>query len=275
MRLDGKVAIVTGAASGNGRAIAQRFAQEGATLVLADLNESGLAETERLVRQQERDALSLRCDVTRREDVQALVDAAAERFGHVDVMVANAGIGEGAPFLEMDDATWDVVLDVNLKGVFLSDQIAARRMVEQGGGGAIVNIASIMAELGSPAAANYCASKAGVKSLTKSAALALAPFGVRVNAIGPGYIDTPMTEMLQEEPALRANLIQQTPLDRIGEPIDVAHAAVYLASEESKFMTGQTIFPDGGFLLNYVQPSAEVIEAGMRAQAKRAARRAR
>lgn len=265
MRLDGKVAIVTGAASGNGRAISQRFAEEGANVVLADLNEEGLAETERLVRQQEREALSVRCDVTSREDVQAVVDAAVEQFGRVDIMVANAGIATGgAPFLELEESAWDAVQDVNLKGVFLSDQIAARQMVKQGEGGAIVNIASIMAEQGSPTNASYCASKAGVKSLTKSAALALAPFNVRVNAIGPGFIDTPMTQGLREEPVLRESLERQTPMDRIGEPLDVANTALFLACDEAKFMTGQTIFPDGGFLLNYVKPTEELIEAGMR-----------
>ncbi len=268
MRLSDKVAIVTGASSGNGRAIAQRFAEEGANVVLADVNAAGLGETERLVLQHEHEALTVECDVTSRDDTQALVDATVERFGRVDIMVANAGIGDGAPFLEMDDETWNRTLDVNLRGVFLSDQIAARRMVEQGGGGAIVNIASIMAELGNAGAANYCASKAGVKSLTKSAALALAPFNVRVNAIGPGYIATAMTQGIQDEPAIKQSLVDQTPLDRIGEAVDVANAAVYLASDEAKFTTGQTIFPDGGILLNYQKPSEEVIAAGIRMRAQ-------
>lgn len=274
MRLADKIAIVTGAGSGNGRAIAVRFAEEGAHVVCADVDDEGNAETARLVRQQEREARTVHCDVAKRADVQALVDAAVEALGRVDIMVANAGIGLGAPFLSMDDATWEAVIGVNLTGVFLSDQIAARRMVEQGGG-VIVNIASIMAELGSPTSANYCASKAGVKSLTKSAALALATHGIRVNAIGPGYIETAMTQAIRDEPALRENLVRQTPLGRIGDPRDVADAAVYLASEESKFMTGQTIFPDGGFLLNYVAPSPEVIEAGLRAQERTRAQRGR
>jgi glucose 1-dehydrogenase len=270
MRLSGKVAIVTGASSGNGRSIAQRFAEEGAHLVLADVDAAGLGETERLVLQHEHEALSIECDVTSRDDTQALIDATVERFGRLDIMVANAGIADGAPFLEMDDDTWNRTLDVNLRGVFLSDQIAARQMVEQGGG-AIVNIASIMAELGNPGAANYCASKAGVKSLTKSAALALAPFNIRVNAIGPGFIATAMTADTLGETALEQNLIGQTPMDRIGEAVDVANAAVYLASDEAKFTTGQTIFPDGGYLLNYQKPSEEVIAAGLRVREQRLA----
>lgn len=269
MRLAGKVAVVTGAASGNGRAISERFAEEGADIVLADLNEAGMEETARRVRQQERRALCVRCDVAQRDQVQALVEAAVREFGRIDVMVANAGIGRGATFLDLSDQDWDAVLDVNLRGVFLCDQIAARQMVKQGGGGQIVNIASIMAELGSPGAANYCASKAGVKSLTKSAALALAPHNIRVTAIGPGYIDTPLTAALQEEPALLANLTRQTPMGRIGEPQDVANAAVFLASDEAKFFTGQTIYPDGGFLLNYLRPDADVSDAQQRAAARR------
>lgn len=264
MRLADKVAIVTGAARGNGRAIAVRFAEEGADIVVSDLNEAGMEETARLVRQQERRALTVRCDVRHRDDVQAAVDAAVAEFGRVDIMVANAGISVPDAFLELSDDDWDAVLDVNLKGVFLSDQIAARQMVKQGSGGAIVNIASIMAEMGSAAGSNYAASKAGVKSLTKSAALALTPYNIRVNAIGPGFIETDMTQFLNAEPAIGDALLMQTPMNRVGEPIDVANAAVFLASDESKFMTGQTIFPDGGFLLNYVKPSDDVIAASRR-----------
>lgn len=264
MRLANKVAMVTGAARGNGRAIAVRFAEEGADVVVSDLSEEGMEETARLVRQQERRALTVRCDVRRRDDVQAALDAAVAEFGRVDIMVANAGISVPDAFLELSDDDWDAVLDVNLKGVFLSDQIAARQMVKQGSGGAIVNIASIMAEMGSASGSNYAASKAGVKSLTKSAALALAPYNIRVNAIGPGFIETDMTQFLNSEPAIGDALLLQTPMNRVGEPIDVANAAVFLASDESKFMTGQTIFPDGGFLLNYVKPSDDVIAASRR-----------
>jgi glucose 1-dehydrogenase len=156
------------------------------------------------------------------------------------------------------------VIDVNLTGVFLSTQLAARQMVAQGRGGAIINIASIMAIQGAGGASNYCAAKAGVVSLTKSAALALAPHGIRVNGIGPGFIETAMTAVLREESAMRHNLLQQTPMNAFGEPLDVANAALFLACDESKFMTGQTLFPDGGYLLNYVAPSPELIETQMR-----------
>jgi glucose 1-dehydrogenase len=259
MRLEGKTAVITGGGAGNGRAMAVRFAEEGANVVVGDLDEAGLAETVRLVEQKDGSAASVVANATSREDTQRLVDAAVDRYGRVDVMVANAGITNSAPFLEMDDATWQSVIDVNLTGVFLSGQIAARQMVAQGGGGSVINIASIMAIQGAGGASNYCAAKAGVVSLTKSAALALAPHGVRVNAIGPGFIETAMTAGLREEPATRQNLLQQTPMNSFGEPVDVANAALFLACEESKFMTGQTLYPDGGYLLNYVEPWARVL----------------
>jgi len=258
MRLQGKVAVVTGAASGNGRAIAARFAAEGADLVLGDLDVDGLDATSELVVDAGRAALGQRCDVTRVDDLSALVSAGAERFGHVDVMVANAGITDSAPFLEMDEATWRSVLDVYLTGVFLSDQTAARQMVAQGRGGVIVNIASIMARLGSETASNYAASKAGVESVTRSAAVALAPHGIRVNAIGPGYIVTPMTQQIRDEPAFADSLTARTPLARMGTPEEVAAVAAFLVSDDASFMTGQCLFPDGGFLLNWApRPGSE------------------
>ena len=271
MRLRGKVAVVTGAASGNGRAIAARFASEGADLVMGDLDVDGLDATSRLVVDAGRAALGRRCDVTLAEDLTSLVSAGAERFGHVDVMVANAGITNSAPFLEMDEATWRSVLDVNLTGVFLSDQVAAVQMVAQGGGGVIVNVASIMARLGSETASNYAAAKAGVESLTRSAAMALAPHGIRVNAIGPGFIDTPMTQPIRDEPVIGDQLISRTPMGRMGSTEEVAAVAAFLASDDASFMTGQCVFPDGGFLLNWARPSQEVMEAFLRLQAQRQA----
>ena len=270
-RLEGKVAIVTGGASGNGRAIAQRFAAEGARIAIGDLDQAGMDASARLVQTPDRDVLVQHCDVTRRAEVQALVAATVERFGRLDVLVANAGIGRGDAFLDLSDDDWDAVLAVNLTGVFLCDQIAGRQMVAQGQGGAIINIASIMAVLGSAHSANYCASKAGVRSLTQSAALALAPHQIRVNAIGPGFIDTPMTGGLRSEEAILSGLIAQTPLRRLGEPGDVAATALFLASDDAKFMTGAILYNDGGFLLNSVQPSAEARAARRRLRERRGA----
>lgn len=250
MRLQDQVAIITGAAGAFGGAIAQRFAQEGADLVLADLNESGLQETTRLVEAAGRRALPCHCDVTQRADVEALVDQTIARFGRFTTMVANAGVAQTVPFLEMTDEDWQRVIDVNLTGVFLCDQIAGRRLAAQGQPGGIVNLASQLAEIGWPIGAAYAASKAGVKSLTKSAALALAPHGVRVNAIGPGPVHTPLNDDRYAIPEIKAHAERHIPLGGLGRPQDIAQVACFLASAESKWITGETVFVDGGFLLN-------------------------
>ena len=256
MRLENHVAIVTGAAGAFGRAIAETFAREGAHLALADLNEVGLQETARAVEAAGRDALALHCDVTRRADVEALVDQTLDRFGRFTTMVANAGVAQTAPFLEMTDDDWHSVIGVNLTGVFLCDQVAAQRLVAQSEGGAIVNLASQLAEVGWPIGAAYAASKAGVKSLTKSAAVALAPHGIRVNAIGPGPVHTPLNDDRYAIPAIKAHVERHIPLGALGRPQDVANVALFLASAESKWMTGETVFVDGGFLLNtYADPT--------------------
>ena len=250
MRLEGQVAIITGAAGAFGSAIAQRFAQEGADLALADLNESGLQETARLVEVAGRRAMTCRCDVTQRADIEALVAQTIARFGRFTTMVANAGVAQTVPFLEMTDEDWHRVIDVNLTGVFLCDQIAGQRLTAQGQAGAIINLASQLAEIGWPIGAAYAASKAGVKSLTKSAALALAPHGVRVNAIGPGPVHTPLNDDRYAVPEIKAHAERHIPLGSLGRPQDVAQVACFLASAESKWITGETVFVDGGFLLN-------------------------
>ncbi len=250
MRLKNQIAIITGAAGAFGSAIAKRFAQEGADLALADINEIGLHETARLVEAAGRHALICHCDVTQRADVEALVDQTIARFGRFTTMVANAGVAQTVPFLEMSDDDWRRVIDVNLTGVFLCDQIAGQRLTAQGQPGAIINLASQLAEIGWPIGAAYAASKAGVKSLTKSAALALAPSGVRVNAIGPGPVHTPLNDDRYAIPEIKAHAERHIPLGGLGRPQDVAHAACFLASAESKWITGETVFVDGGFLLN-------------------------
>lgn len=253
-RLDGRVAIVTGAAHGLGRAIARSYAAEGAVVVLADIDaaagEAGAAEL---------GATFVRTDVSDRTSVQALVDAAVARHGRLDVMVANAGVTGGAPFLELGDELFDRVLAVNLRGVFLCDQLAGRQFVAQGGGGVIVNTASILGARANPTTAAYSASKAGVVSLTHSAAAALGVHGVRVNAIGPGYIETQMTAGIRDQPALAQSVRDATVLGRFGEPADIADAAVFLASDESRYITGQVIYVDGGWLLHR-NPSGEQMQ---------------
>ncbi len=257
MRLEGVTAIITGAASGFGRATAERFAQEGADVVVADINEAGVQATAQRVVDLGRRALAVPCDVTDRASVQRLVDDTVSEFGKLDVMFANAGIVESIPFLEMTDVAWETVMSVNLGGVFLCDQIAARQMVTQGSGGAIVNTSSQLAECGAPMASAYGASKAAVKNLTKSAAIALAPHRIRVNAIQPGPITTNLTAARYQNPHIKAHAFQFVRTRRPGEARDVANAALFLASDESGWVTGQSIVVDGGWLLNATDGTPE------------------
>ena len=246
-KLDGKVAIVTGAASGNGRGMAVRFAEDGADVVVADLDEAGMDETARMVRQQERQALTVRCDVAKKAEVDALIAATVQRFGHLDVVVANAGVAErDTDCFSMTEDQWDRTININLKGVFLTLQAGANQMLKQGRGGRLIAISSIMGEWGSASTPAYCASKGGVKQLVKSFAIASGPYGITCNAIGPGFIETQMTARLKEMPAVEQYLADKTPVGYIGAPSDVASVAAFLASDDSRFVNGTTIFPDGG-----------------------------
>ncbi len=258
MKLDGKVAVITGAARGLGRACAERFLQEGAKLVLADIDGAELARTADALGRPA-NVLAVPTDVTKREQVGALIAAAVERFGRLDIMLNNAGIARSQPFLDIAEGDFDAVLGVNLKGAFFGTQAAGRQMVTQGGGGVIVNMSSINALLANPNLATYAMSKGGMNQLTAVAAMALAPHGIRVVGIGPGTILTEMVEkaIMTSDEARRA-VLSRTPIGRCGEPSEIASVAAFLASDDASYMTGQTIYPDGGRLvLNYTVPVAD------------------
>jgi len=254
MRLKDRVAVITGAAQGIGLACAERFKMEGAKLMLSDINEAGgQVAAARL------GAPFLRADAGLKPDVEALIRRAVEVHGRVDIMLANAGITHAAEFLDLEEADFDRVIRINLKSVFLAGQAAARQMVRQGGGGVIISMSSVNAVLTIPNQVAYAASKGGINQLTKIMAIALAPHGIRAVAIGPGTILTDMarSSVLKDEAATR-RILSRTPIGRFGEASEVAAIAAFLASDDASYITGQTIYPDGGRLgLNYTVPVAE------------------
>lgn len=261
MRFDGKVAIVTGGAKGIGRACALRLSEEGARVVIADILEREGQETAIECGSKDGEARFVYCDVGERLDVRNMLTETLEAFGRVDVLVADAGILKPAPFLEITEADFDKVLCVNVKGTFLVGQAVARQFVSQVEAGdepgVIVNMSSINGVVALPDAAAYCASKGAITQLTKSMALSLAQWGIRVNAVGPGSVETEMLGPVQEGPG-RRKIMSRTPLGRIGTPREIAAVAAFLASDDASYMTGQVVYPDGGRLaLNGVVPPRE------------------
>jgi 3-oxoacyl-[acyl-carrier protein] reductase len=241
-----KVAVVTGASRGIGRSIALALAGEGARIVAVDL---GLPETEALVAEIKAaggDALAVVGNVTVAADVERMIEAAVEKFGRVDILINNAGITRDALLLRMKDEDWDAVLTVNLKGAFLCSRAVAKVMSKQRYG-RIINIASVVGQMGNAGQANYCASKAGLIGLTKSNARELAKRNVTVNAVAPGFIATAMTDVLPEK--VKEELLAQIPLERLGSADDIANAVLFLAAERSGYITGQVIAVNGGMYM--------------------------
>lgn len=246
-RLSGRRAVVTGAAQGIGRAIGAAFAAEGAEVLLVDIDADRLAATAA-----EMDQEGFVCDVSRKAEIERLFIRVAERWGGLDVLVNNAGITHAAELDDLTEADFDRVMAVNLKSALWATQAAARLMPE---GAAILNMSSVNAVLAIPNQIPYALSKGALKQLTNVTALALAPKGIRVNAIGPGSIMTDMLKGIMNDRAAEDRILSRTPLGRCGEPEEVAAVAVFLASSESSYVTGQTIYPDGGRLgLNYTMP---------------------
>jgi NAD(P)-dependent dehydrogenase (short-subunit alcohol dehydrogenase family) len=245
-RLEGKVAIVTGGASGIGLGIVRRVLAEGGLVAAADLSAEALAGLEEELGDS---FLGVPTDVRKEEDVAGLVAAAVNRFGALDAAFNAAGVSEGSPILGHDMALWQRQLDVLLTGVMIAVKHEAEQMVSQGNGGAIVNISSINAEVPVAGAAAYCAAKAGVEMLTKTASLELGEHRIRINAIQPGVIETPMAARNGNMvPAVVERWNQEMPLGRIGQPADVAAAAAFLAGPDAEWITGTTLLVDGGLL---------------------------
>jgi NAD(P)-dependent dehydrogenase (short-subunit alcohol dehydrogenase family) len=254
-RLEGRSALVTGAAAGIGRAIAEAFAAEGADVAILDRDAGRLGEVERELGGQGRKIVSIACDLTDAAAAREAVDQAIHGLDKVDVLVNNAGMLAPGDLLTLSLEDFDKVLAVNLRAPFVVAQAVARHMVHRGLKGAIINMSSVNAVLAIPGQLAYVTSKGGVNQLTKTMALGLAPHGIRVNAIGPGSIMTDILKGVVASEEARRNVLARTPLGRIGEPAEVAKVAVFLASDEASYLTGQTIYPDGGRLaLNYTVP---------------------
>ena len=249
MQLEDKIAIVTGSSLGIGRAIAVAFAREGASLTINYRShpEQGKEAVEE-IEKSGGNAISVQADVSEPEGVKDLIQQTVQEFGRIDVMVNNAGIEQKVPFLETPLEVWEKVISVNLTGVWIGCQEAARQIVSQGNGGRIINVSSVHEDLPMPTNSPYCAAKGGVRMMMRTIAVELAPHGITVNNIAPGAVETPINKNLDDHPEQRQELISEIPLGRIGRPEDVASVAVYLASDASSYSTGSTFFVDGGMM---------------------------
>lgn len=247
MKLEGKTALVTGASRGIGREIALELARLGANVAVNYAGSEAKANSVvDEIKALGRDAFAIKCDVSNSEEVSAMVKETVDRFGKLDILVNNAGITKDNLLMRMKEEEWDDVINTNLKGVFLCIKAVTRQMMKQRYG-RIVNIASIVGVMGNPGQANYVAAKAGVIGLTKTTAKELAARNITVNAVAPGFISTDMTEKLTEE--VKAEMLKMIPLARFGVPMDVAKVAAFLASDDSSYMTGQTLHIDGGMVM--------------------------
>jgi 3-oxoacyl-[acyl-carrier protein] reductase len=246
LELTGKVALVTGAAQGIGKAVALLLARNGADLVVSDINLEKAQETAKEIQAIGRKALAVKVDVANLRDVERMVQAVLEQLHQIDILVNNAGITRDKLILRMTEEDWDAVIDVNLKGTFNCTKVVIRHMSKQKSG-KIVNIASVVGEMGNAGQANYSASKAGVIGFTKTIAREFAQRGINVNSIAPGYVETPMTNALPEK--VKEELKRMIPMERLGRPEDIAEAVLFLVSASSNYITGQVLNVNGGIYM--------------------------
>lgn len=248
MKLKDRVAVIAGGTKGIGLGIAVEFAREGAKVVIGGRNEETGAEGVEAIRQVGGEGLFVQCDVSNLSDLDNIVQQAVEVFGRLDIYVANAGVNDSnkTHFLDITPDQYDWIMDINLKGMFFGDQVAAKQMVKQGDGGVIINMSSVNSYLGLDAQAVYTTSKGAIQQLTKVQAIALAPFDIKVNAMAPGPIETELMRRVGSDKQLMDTILSRTPIGRIGTPRECGRLAVFLASEDSNFIFGQSIFIDGG-----------------------------
>jgi len=248
LRLEGKVALVTGAARGIGRGIAEVFAAEGAHVAVNDVEHMAQADAvAAALRMNGTRAMTVQADVATRADVEPMIDTVWRELGPIDILVNNAGIETIVPFLELTDEQWTRLVDVNLRGAWLCSQVFCQRVTAAGRKGSIVNIGSIQAAKVLPGRTHYAPSKLGLEALTRNMSAEMTPLGIRVNCIHPGLIDTPMTEWVMKDPTILPLVLAQISLGRAGEPREIGQVAAFFASDEASYLTGQSIFVDGGW----------------------------
>ncbi len=251
-RLEGKSIAITGGDQGIGRAIAERLAQDGADIAICyRSNQAGAQEVVAEITKQGRRAIAIQCDVGKISDGQHFIDNAIAQLGKLDILINNAGLEHHADFWDVAEQDYDAVLNVNLKGLFFLTQAFVRHRMQSKSGGKVINISSVHEELPFPHFASYCASKGGIKMLTRNLSIELAPLGITINSIAPGAIETPINKNLVNDPVKLAAVLKNIPLKRLGQPADVASIASFLASDDSSYITGTTFFVDGGLLWNY------------------------
>jgi len=250
LNLKNKVAIITGARRGMGRTHALTLAKAGAKVVVSDISLEDCEKVVKEIKKQKGEALAVKCDVSKKEEVGELVKKTVDKWGKLDILINNAGICQFKPFLELTEEEWDRTININLKGYFFCSQAAAKEMAKQKSG-VIVNIASVamgQQGIGFPNIVHYCASKGGIVGMTEALAVELAPYNIRVNAISPGMIDTPMIDPIKKDPQQEKGILARIPMHRVADAQEVSNLVLFLASDESSYMTGSTVVIDGGWL---------------------------